>query len=92
MFRNDEVKTGAGEEFVEEELFEEGVTMPASGGGTGLSSTAESGLGLDESRQSTRRSSYYRPRKIELVATRIQPIEPNLIIGKTHFSFFSSQH
>lgn len=49
--------------------------------------TNESGIvSMDDTQemtasQSTRRSSYYRPRKIELVATRLAPVEVNLALN-----------
>lgn len=56
-----------------------------------LETTNESGVSsMDDTQeiitQSTRRSSYYRPRKIEIVATRLAPVDLNLNAGKLHFS------
>lgn len=49
-----------------------------------LQSSVESGVGIDESQdvKNARRSSYYRPKRIELVSTRITHIDPSLFSGK----------
>lgn len=69
--------------FVSEDVFVVEMPKNSRDGDCSLETTNESGVeSMDDTQemlQTTRRSSYYRPRKIELVATRITPLDVSLL-------------